>query len=317
MLLVSWLLLLVVAPQRAWGVRIQWENITAPNNPSDFTGHGSVSYDYRIGTFEVTNFEYTEFLNATAASDPNQLYNPSMGSSSYGGIVRVGDENNYSYLTRLRMADLPVNYVSYFDALRFVNWLENGQPIGAQSPGTTEDGAYSLLLSSSSPARHEGAQHFLPNEEEWYKAAYYDPGLDDPDLATYHIYPTGFNAHPTCGDPSSQANAANCRFSVKFPTAVGAYAGAASPFGTFDQGGNLAEWTETPADSSQIVRGGSWLSPSGRFDLASIVRGPGQNPYVGNASVGFRIGSAIPEPGTGLLVGLGSVGFALLRRRQS
>ena len=39
-------------------------------------------------------------------------------------------------------ADRPVNYVSFWDAARFANWLHNGQPTGAQGAGTTEDGAY-------------------------------------------------------------------------------------------------------------------------------------------------------------------------------
>jgi hypothetical protein len=36
---------------------------------------GGVSYDYRIGTTEVTNAQYAEFLNFKAASDPLGLYN--------------------------------------------------------------------------------------------------------------------------------------------------------------------------------------------------------------------------------------------------
>ena len=39
------------------------------------TGLGSVNYDYYIGTYEVTVAQYTEFLNAVAASDPYGLYN--------------------------------------------------------------------------------------------------------------------------------------------------------------------------------------------------------------------------------------------------
>ena len=52
--------------------------------------YGSVSYDYRIGTTEVTNAQYAEFLNAKAASDPLALYNTNMGSDARGGITRSG-----------------------------------------------------------------------------------------------------------------------------------------------------------------------------------------------------------------------------------
>ncbi len=39
---------------------------------------------------------------------------------------------------------MPVNFVSFWDGLRFANWLHNGQPTGAQGNSTTEDGAYTL-----------------------------------------------------------------------------------------------------------------------------------------------------------------------------
>jgi hypothetical protein len=43
-------------------------------------------------------------------------------------------------------------------------------------------------------------------------------------------------------------------------TDVGAYTGSASPNGTFDQGGNVWEWTEGAAGSFRGVRGGSYTS---------------------------------------------------------
>ena len=46
--------------------------------PGDFIG-GGVNYNYQIGTYEVTGSQYTEFLNAKAASDPYGLYNTYMG----------------------------------------------------------------------------------------------------------------------------------------------------------------------------------------------------------------------------------------------
>ena len=79
-----------------------------------------------------------------AASDPNALYNPEMASSSAGGIERSGSEGSFTYSAKAGMADKPVVFVSYYDALRFVNWLQNGQPTGPQSISTTEDGAYTI-----------------------------------------------------------------------------------------------------------------------------------------------------------------------------
>lgn len=60
-------------------------------NANDSTGSGGVGYSYNIGTYEVTNTQYTAFLNAKAgATDPNGLYNANMGSSTHGGITNNG-----------------------------------------------------------------------------------------------------------------------------------------------------------------------------------------------------------------------------------
>ena len=64
----------------------------------------------------------------------------SIRSRSGGGIV--GDP--YNYTVDADFVNRPVNLVSYWDACRFSNWLNNGQPTGAQGLSTTEDGSYYL-----------------------------------------------------------------------------------------------------------------------------------------------------------------------------
>src|SRR4029079_18050577 len=79
------------------------------------TGYGSVSYSYRIGKYEVTNSQYTEFLNAKAASDPLELYLDRDGDGMggpHGGITRSGSDGSYSYDVKPGMGNKPVNYVS-------------------------------------------------------------------------------------------------------------------------------------------------------------------------------------------------------------
>jgi len=58
--------------------------------------------------------------------------------------------------------------------MRFVNWLENGQP--ADGSGT-ESGVYTIG-SGVNETRAAAASYFIPSEDEWYKAAYYDPRLE-------------------------------------------------------------------------------------------------------------------------------------------
>jgi sulfatase modifying factor 1 len=277
---------------------------------------GAVAYNYRIGTYEVTNNQYAAFLNATATADPFGLFNDSMGSDPRGGITQSGASGTFSYATRANMGEKPVNFVSWYDSLRFANWLHNGQPIGAQGNGTTETGAYALVGGTTEPTngltitRDSSAKWFLPSEDEWYKAAYYNP-----ETASYFTYPTSSDTGPAMatadadGDVSNPGpNVANFGRGADWDsdgdgtiedgslTTVGS-AGAPSPYFTFDQGGNVMELTEAlrdPAADFRIARGGSYPSTP-----VTTLRGFGR-PVVGPtlevSNVGFRVGTAVPEP---------------------
>ncbi len=118
------------------------------------TGYGSVDYTYRISKYEVTNAQYAEFLNAVASTDSYGLYDTDMGSPEpweWGGITRSGSSGSYTYSAIGGREDMPVNHVSWYDSLRFANWLHNGQPTGAQDNSTTEDGAYTIITESPVP----------------------------------------------------------------------------------------------------------------------------------------------------------------------
>ena len=82
--------ILLSVPLPVLAITIDTVPVGNRGNANDSTGYGGVSYDYRIGTTEVTNAQYVEFLNAVAATDPYGLYNTSMGSTTYGGITRSG-----------------------------------------------------------------------------------------------------------------------------------------------------------------------------------------------------------------------------------
>jgi len=173
----------------ASAVTIDWVSVGNAGNANDDTGYGSVSEEYRIGTYEVTTGQYTEFLNAVVTTDAHGLYNAEMSLSNSSGckIDRSGSSGSYTYSVASDWANRPVNYVSWYDCLRFANWLHNGQPTGSQDAATTEDGAYDMSLGSS-VVRKTGAQVWLPTENEWYKAAYHK---NDGVTADYYFdYPT-------------------------------------------------------------------------------------------------------------------------------
>lgn len=295
-----------------------------PNDPSTANRYGSVGYAYRMGTTEVTNDQYVAFLNAKAQIDQYQLYSPNMSFSILGGITRSGTIGSFSYAVKPDFGDKPVNWVNWYDAARFVNWLNNGQ-----GDGDTETGAYTLLGSLEVPdnyssiTRNAGATWFLPTESEWYKAGYYQPSANGGDSDSYWAYPTQSNAPPivatainasgpTRGDIANPgAGVANYKGGAVWNgnsrgnvTSVGS-AGPLSNsyYGTADQAGNVDEWIETLFDGGfRGVRGGSYLDTDVSYltDYNTLAWSEGNN-------VGFRVAS-IPEPSTGVLALL-TLGF--------
>lgn len=296
---------------------------------------------FEISKYEITNADYTAFLNAMAKDDPSSvspfdpgapLYNGKMGTDSRGGILQNGSAPNYTYTVKNNMGNKPVNFVSFWDACRYCNWLHNGMPTGDRSASTTEDGAYDLTdpaaMLANNISRKPGARAFIPTSSEWHEAAHFDPtkGVG----GDYWFYATQSNdpptpalASPTGGGSNSGPNVVNYDRAADWDSngngivesqpvfgslgpedgsvvSVGA-SGNTSYYGAADMAGNVAEWTETAVGPSlRLARGGSWngtlgfLAPTKRFFFIF------QEEY---SSVGIRIArptefdqSIIPTP---------------------
>ncbi|MBA4038747.1 MAG: PEP-CTERM sorting domain-containing protein [Planctomyces sp.] len=303
-------------------VTMDWSTVGNAGNAADpTTGFGAVGYEYRIGTYEVTNSQYAAFLNSVAASDPNGLYNTSMGSNARGGITRSGSDGSFTYSVRENMGDKPVNFVSWFDAARMSNWMTNGQ-----GSGGTESGVYTFnginSISGITRDLSNPNQVFIPNENEWYKAAYHQPFAQGGDTDNYWLYATRSNAVPTSASATSIGDVANPGQDVVNygsgadwngrngnVTTVGS-AGSTSFYGAFDMNGNVWEWNETLIGSSRGLRGGSFNN----LEVSLLSSGRGFDfPSVELSSYGFRLASPVPGPGS---VALLAVGAPLLARRR-
>ncbi len=270
--------------------------VTDPGNACDPQNEGcfgAVAYVYGIAKYEVTHGQYADFLNDVAAADPNGLYD----SDWMYGITRMGSAGSYSY--QATDPDDPVP-ARFYDALRYVNWLHNGRPVGPQDATTTEDGAYTFSGPATVGARNPGAAFALPTEDEWYKAAYYDPGL-----GIYFDFPAGSDTLTSCSMPTAAPNSANCDLANGFVAAVGSYPGSPSPNGTFDQGGNLWEWNETVVGSDRVVRGGAWHIPASFLSVFARHSIDPATPLADTNAVGFRV-ACLPEPGTAVSLLAGS-----------
>ncbi len=313
-LVALWALIVTPFATRVWAVSISWVSVGNAGNATDSaTGnlYGGVAYNYNIAKYDVTNAQYAEFLNAKDPTGANTLglWDSSMTNVTYGGISFNGaGANGSKYVVTAGRQDHPVNYVTWYDTIRFANWLNNGQ--GA---GDTETGAYTLLGGTPTPSnglsitRNAGATVFLPSESEWYKAAYYDPGSN-----SYFQYATSTNSTPTASGPTGLANHVNYNGAVGNLTDVGAYTGTTSPYGAFDMNGNVWQWNEALISGSHRgLRGGPWLGSA--VLLASSYRYVVVPTYK-NSLIGFRVAS-VPEPSTGALAVVGCGLILWLRRR--
>ncbi|MEI8368605.1 MAG: SUMF1/EgtB/PvdO family nonheme iron enzyme [Planctomycetia bacterium] len=353
-----WAVVWTVVPQAAaaWlattpalaGITYDMVNVGNPGNANDTTGYGAVNDLYSIGKYDVTIGQYTAFLNAVAATDTYALYNASMATDlNVAGISRSGSSGSFRYSVITdggSSANRPITYVHWLNAARFANWMSNGQPTGAQSSTTTENGAYDLThgsyaKNSTNPNTGAAPTFFVPTENEWYKAAYYSPIKGGVGSPGYWIFATQSNSAPgnQVGGTANQANyftgsgysvtqSPTFSASQNYLTDVGAFSGSASYYGTFDQSGNVAQWNDlSGAGNIKGYRGGSWNYGSA-YPLSSGDRVDGQ--YVGSgdgtARVGIRLAgqyivAPVPEIDTNGLTHViallaGALGF-LERRR--
>ena len=282
---------------------IDFVRVGSAGNAADTTGYGAVPYEYRVGTYEVTQDAVTKAM-ASGLAD-----------------VTAGEWTG----------NQPVAPFSWYEAAAFVNWLNTSSGKTAAYDLTFSSGSWSMALWSSEQAwtaggtnlyRNKNAFYFLPSENEWYKAAYYNAAG-----ANYFLFPTASNIDPIAVASGTNANTANYNFAGLQPAAV-TDAGGLSPVLTMGQGGNVSEWMESAFDGTnssasqdRAVRGGSYQSvyyPGIITNpLISSARGIGV-PSNEIRNLGFRVAS-VPEPSTYALMALAGLtcsGWQMFRRRE-
>ena len=274
---------------------IDFVNIGNTGNAADTTGYGAVPYEYRASTYEITQNAITK---ATAS-----------------GLVGV--------TAGAWTGNQPAANINWYDAAAFVNWLNTSTGMTPAYDLAWDGSAWSMTLWSSGDAwqaggenlyRNKGAFYFLPSENEWYKAAYYNPAGSN-----YFLYPTASSNAPTAVASGTNARSAVYNNAASVPALVDS-AGGLSPYGTMGQGGNVFEWNESAyagtnnsPSENRALRGGSWLvneaglSSSGRFF---------DDPVDDFYDIGFRVAS-VPEPSTYALLLMAGAGWLLWKRRKA
>jgi formylglycine-generating enzyme required for sulfatase activity len=286
--------------------QMEFVTIGNPGNAPDTTGSpnpaGAVGYTYDIGKFEVSEDMITKF-NASQSLQITQWVSP-------------------------RGPNKPATTVSWNEAARFVNWLNtstgNPEAYKFTTGGVNDDIALwasgDAGYDASNPYRNSLAKYFLPNYNEWYKAAYYNPSD-----STYYDFANGSNTAPTAVASGTTAGTA-VYGGLSGPADVD-QAGGLSPYGVMGLGGNAQEWEESSSNLAygnvsdrRGSRGGNWNS-SNNFLSSSFRNANFPVDQVG--TIGFRVASlssssaaAVPEPGTLLLGTLLGLGGYLGKRRM-
>ncbi len=240
---------------------------------------------YRIGKFEITRCQWVKYQSIIGINSSNQgLDDP----------------------------DLPVE-VDWDGAAHFVNWLNTSTGHHAAYKLVEDQGTGDSSFSAwepddfgydpSNPYRNKHAHYYLPTEDEWVNAAYWN-GTDMQVYATKageHLHQgngvngTGWNyfyeyswgpTNPCYGRPAT---------SPPGPWRVGS--GSEELNGTYDMMGNLWELTETPCsaeNNARVIRGGAYecsIYIDCRRFLESTFRTCTDNLYYGYSEIGFRVAS--------------------------
>ena len=279
---------------------IDFVDIGHAGNAADTTTYGAVPYEYRVGKYEISQDTITK---ATASGMAN------VTAGSWTG-------------------NQPAAYISWYEAAAFVNFLNTDSGKTAAYDLTISNGIWSMALWSSEQAwtaggtnlyRNKDAYYFLPSENEWYKAAYYNAAGTN-----YFLYPTASSSVPTAVASGTDAGSAVYNNVASVPAIV-ASAGGLSPYGTMGQGGNVWEWSESAFDGtnsssseSRAIRGGDWQDPE--LYLRSSSRNLSGIPTSVSNIMGFRVASvpslSIPEPSTYALLLLGAGAIYFWKRRK-
>lgn len=248
--------------------------------------------NFRIGVYEINNDQWLNFVNSYGAvtGTPSTAY----------------DADPYYWPD----AEAPTHFVSWYEAAQFVNWLNTntGHHPAYKFTGTQGQADYTYAVwepgdsgyDPNNPFRNTKSYYFLPTEDEWVKAAYWNGTM----LQTYAT---------KAGDTLRQGDGVTGTGWNYYDNGYATYpfgpwdvgSGSEELNGTYDIMGNVWELLESPFypenylfDASHGLRGGCYeyygtpqnigtLDSSHRFGISASGE---------DLKTGFRVASIFSEP---------------------
>jgi hypothetical protein len=305
----------------------------APQGPPACQQVGGVEYRYGIGQLEITVTQWVAFLNTVDPAGRNRrhLYSSNESSSAwpkYGQIdfSSSAPRGRHYSVASPEWADKPYGFANFLRSARLVNSLYNGRLLSRHASEEagfryvtyrvrlsrqTERGMYEMTKRAATRSQETG--FVVPSQDEWIKAAYYDPNGGG--TYSYWKYPTNagvFGDNTATAPKTTTLNPSNGDFGIDPTTYATIYQGGlssvgqaltTSPWGTLDQGGNVVEWTDTitppPAPSGRTggrvwrrLHGGIANAPAYQLWLSAVGLQPQDNTLFTATYpwLGFRVG---------------------------
>ena len=213
---------------------------------------------FYMAKYETTIAMYADYLNEIGGEEAG--WNKRMSNSDRCGITR--DDKN-AYQVQSGRANHPITYVSWYDAVNFLQWC--------------------------------GLR--LPTEAEFEKALRGGLYLDG-DEAKKKSNPMPERRFPWGNESPDAEGIFRCNFDGEedgfaYTAPVGSFEKFNSPYGLCDLAGNVGEWTldwystsyHVGLDGFRLVRGGSWMAVPAACDA---ITGATQFPLKESSIMGFR-----------------------------
>lgn len=318
-----WGVMSIASAQTPPSYDFQWSTVGSPGNaayeapfpPSepDVNGRGSVAYEYRITRMEVSTAQWLEFQNAFAQVPGNPLDpgTPTFWGATIDRVIPSTGRFVYRLLNEPNARQLPVAGMSWRDAARYCNWLQNGKQVSlaALSTGaydTTTWGRNSDGTITDAPTHMPGASYWIPTLDEYLKAAHFDPNKSGPGQAGWWSYMNSSDAPAITGLPGVGTTSAGYS-TPEDPDAgwlipLGAYTNSQSPWGLWDTSGGAAEWTEEKVVNERVYVGSEVGDRGLAIPNRDYVGTVGGQPVQGIFDTSFRIASSVPSPPVTFLV---------------